>query len=227
MDLAVQLLLLFRQQLPLPDALPLAFLNLVDDYGCALALGLLADNLALLSNLKSLEAFNLHHDVKALLLLNPLALELLVFLQLLVTDRNDFRVEHHLIHVLYVVMLLVELHLGLGQESLISFACQDLLFGRWQLGCPLAIHLHHTLLACFGRCLLLLKLLAVKLFGLGFIVLGLDFGGTLHTLDLSVVDDVRSAGWLLLCFLTDPSQILNRYDCNLCVILVGSGLVLG
>jgi membrane protein required for beta-lactamase induction len=73
-------------------------------------------------------------------------------------------------------MLLVELHLGLGQESLISFARQDLLFGRWQLECPLAIHLHHTLLECFGRCLLLLKLLAVKLFGLGFIVLGLDFG---------------------------------------------------
>jgi hypothetical protein len=73
-------------------------------------------------------------------------------------------------------MLLVELHLGLGQESLISFACQDLLFGRWQLGCPLAIHLHHTLLACFSRCLLLLKLLAVKLFGLGFVLLGLDLG---------------------------------------------------
>ncbi len=80
LDLAAQLLLFFRQELPLPDALPLAFLNLVDDYGCALALGLLADNLALLSNLKSLEAFNLHHDVKALLLLNPLALEMLVFL---------------------------------------------------------------------------------------------------------------------------------------------------
>jgi hypothetical protein len=80
LDLAIQLLLFFRQQLPLPDALPLAFLNLVDDYSCTLALGMLADNLALISNLESLEAFNLHHDVKALLLLNPLALELLVFL---------------------------------------------------------------------------------------------------------------------------------------------------
>lgn len=63
--------------------------------------------LLLLSGLKALESFNLHHKVELLLFIDPFLLQALVFFQLLVPDRDDFGVQHHLVHVLDVVQLFI------------------------------------------------------------------------------------------------------------------------
>ena len=96
------------------DPLELSLFNLIDDHEGPLFLGLLALNLTLLLQLQRLESLDLHHQVKALLLLDPLGLESLGFIELAITDRHDFRVKHHLVHVLHVVVVLVEHLLSLG-----------------------------------------------------------------------------------------------------------------
>lgn len=83
------LLGLFFKDLPFFDSVLLSFLNLIDNDPCALVGGLDTFLLPLLSGLKTLQSFNFHHDVKSLLLADPVALELFRLLQLLVTDRND------------------------------------------------------------------------------------------------------------------------------------------
>lgn len=80
LDLASHLFLFLGKKFSLTNAFFFTFLNLVDDYKCAFALLLLADDLALFSNLKTFQALDLHEQVKLFLLFNPLTFELLVFL---------------------------------------------------------------------------------------------------------------------------------------------------
>lgn len=84
------MLLFFLEHFALLDALDFSLLNLVDNHEGALAAGLLTHALALLSNLESLESFNLHKQVELSLLFDPLGLKLFVFLELLVADRYYF-----------------------------------------------------------------------------------------------------------------------------------------
>jgi len=89
-DLASHLLLLLDELLTLLNTLNLALLNLVNNDKSTLAACLTTDGLTLLGNLKALESLNLHKEVKLALLFKPLLLELLVLVQLLVTDRYNF-----------------------------------------------------------------------------------------------------------------------------------------
>lgn len=148
--LSEHLLHLSLAHLLLLDALELAFLDLVDDHEGALLLGLLALDLALLLELEGLESLDLHHEVKALLLLNPLLLEALGLLELPVSDGDDLGVEHHLVHVLHVIVVLVEHLLGLGEESVGLFLVDDLLLGGGHLECALLIEVEHPLLSGLG-----------------------------------------------------------------------------
>ena len=54
-------------------------------------------------NLKALKSLNLHHEIKLLLLLNILLLELLRFNELFVSHSNHFGVKNNLVHFFDVV----------------------------------------------------------------------------------------------------------------------------
>lgn len=82
-------------------------LDLVDDDLGALLAGLSLLGFALLLFLQHLEPLDLHHEVQLLLLGDPLLLQHLVLFELLVADGHHLGVEHHLVHVLDVVELLV------------------------------------------------------------------------------------------------------------------------
>ena len=70
-------------------ALNFALLDLVNDDRGTHALGFHASLFAFLEDLEFLEAFNFHHEVKAFLLIDPLLLEDLVFLELFVADSDN------------------------------------------------------------------------------------------------------------------------------------------
>jgi len=65
-------------------------------------------------NFEHLESLNFHHEVEFLLFFNPLLLETLVFLELFISDGYDFGVEHHLVHVLYIVQVFIHAFLSLA-----------------------------------------------------------------------------------------------------------------
>jgi hypothetical protein len=54
-------------------------------------------------NLKALKSLNLHHEIKLLLLLNILLLELLRFNELFVSHSNNLGVKNNLVHFFDVV----------------------------------------------------------------------------------------------------------------------------
>lgn len=99
------------------NALLFTFLDLVNDNGSSLLTGNGPAVLTLFLFLERLQSFNLHHEVKALLLLHPLGFELLGLFELLVTDSNDLGVHNHLVHVLNIVVLFVHLGLSLSEET--------------------------------------------------------------------------------------------------------------
>ena len=127
LGLADHLLHLTLTHLLLLDALQLSLLNLIDDHQRALLLGSLALDLTLLLELKGFQTLNLHHEVEALLFFDPLLFEALGLLELAVADCDNLGVEHHLIHVLDIVMLLVHHLLSLGEETLSLLFFEDLL----------------------------------------------------------------------------------------------------
>jgi hypothetical protein len=90
LDLASHLLLLFDELLALLDTLNLALLDLIHNNEGALAASLTTDSLTLLSNFETLESLNFHQEVELALLFKPLLFELLVLIQLSVTDRYNF-----------------------------------------------------------------------------------------------------------------------------------------
>ena len=71
-------------------ALFFTFLNLIDNFTSTFTGRDLALNLTILLRLDILEAFDLHHGVEMFLLANPLAFEVLILLNLLVTNSEYF-----------------------------------------------------------------------------------------------------------------------------------------
>jgi len=112
LNLASHLFLFFSKKFTLADTFLLTFLNLINNDKCALALLVLANNLALFSHFETLQALDLHQQVKLLLFFDPLTFELLVFLQLFVTDGYNLGVQNHLVHVLYIVKFFIQLSLS-------------------------------------------------------------------------------------------------------------------
>merc|ERR1719174_1517575 len=98
-------------------ALGLAVLDLLDDHLGAAALVRDALLLALLVHLQRLQALDLHHLVQLALLLLLLLLDVPLLLDLGVADGDDLRVQHHLVHVLHVIHLLVQRLLGLLEHA--------------------------------------------------------------------------------------------------------------
>lgn len=153
------LCLLALENFSLLEAILFTLLDLVNNDGSSSALGLHAQLLSLVLHLKGLQTLDFHHQVQALLLLNPLLLQGLVLLKLLVSDGDDLGVKSHLIHVLNIVMLLIELLLGLLEETVGTGVLLALNLRGRQLFGPFLVHLHHLLLAGLGLSLLLSLLL--------------------------------------------------------------------
>jgi len=133
----------------LSDTFFLTFLNLIDDNECSLALSLLTDDFAFLGYFQSLKTFDLHKQVKFLLFLDPLLLEVFVFLKLLVTDRYNLRVKNHLIHVLDIVKFFVKLCLGLTQDTEIFISLSNFRLGRRYLLAAFTVHFLHASFSVF------------------------------------------------------------------------------
>jgi hypothetical protein len=155
-----QKLALLSEIVLMPLASLFALLNLVDDLERASLGSDLALVLAVGLSLQVLESLDFHHEIEAFLFFNPFLFELLVFFKLLITDCNNFGVEHHRIHLLHVVFALINLSLRLRQKCLVF----GLVF-RIKGGCGNsigagAVQLLHTLLALVG-----LKSLLLFLFG--------------------------------------------------------------
>ena len=93
----------------------LPLLDLVNEDLLPLLQSQFAPLLTLILLLEILKSFNLHHKIELLLFLDPLLLKSDVFFKLLVPDRSHFGIEHHLIHVLDIILLFVKLHLCLGK----------------------------------------------------------------------------------------------------------------
>ena len=134
---------------------------MIYDHQRTLFLGVLTLNLALLLELEGLESLDFHHQIKALLLFNPLLLKALGLLELAVTDGHDLGVQHHLIHLFDIIVLFVHHLLGLGKEGVSLVLLDLLLLAEGHLGCALFVQLKHALLAglscCHGTVLLFLE----------------------------------------------------------------------
>ena len=94
--------------------------NLVDQNLLALES---CGNLPLLTiflHLQKLKPLYFHHEIELLLLVEVLSLEVLLFLELLITHSDDLGVEDHLVHLLDVVQLLIKEHLGPGEHTVSS-----------------------------------------------------------------------------------------------------------
>ena len=149
------LLLLAFQHLSLLDPLHLPLLNLLNNDSGSSTLGFLSKAFPFVLGLEGLEPLDFHHQVKALLLIDPFGLELLVLLQLLVPHSHNLRVKRHLVHVFHIIVLLVELLLGFGQEAFGSGVVFDFNLAGRQFLAPGTVHLHHFRLTCLGCSLLL------------------------------------------------------------------------
>lgn len=94
--------------------------NLVDDHLCTSLTSNGCPLLSLVLSLDRLQPLYLHHHVKSPLFINPVLFELPVLLQLLISDCVDLRCQHHRVHVLYVVIVLIQLVLGFGQQGVLA-----------------------------------------------------------------------------------------------------------
>lgn len=96
-----------------------SLLDLLYKYPFPLVCSLYLPLLAVVLLLQRFESLDFHHEVQLFLLLDKFLFQLLVLLDLFVTDGNDFRVETNLIHLLHIIELFVELLLGSGEEPLL------------------------------------------------------------------------------------------------------------
>lgn len=132
------------------NAVKLTLLNLINDHKGALLLCFLALHLTLFLELEGLQTFNLHHQVKSLLLLDPLLLKAFGLLKLFVSNCHDLGVEHHLIHVLDIIVVLIEHLLSFSEKPISLFLVNNLLLrGRHLVGAFL-VKVKHFLLSGFG-----------------------------------------------------------------------------
>jgi hypothetical protein len=211
-NVAQHLLLLSDYLLALRDASLLAFLDLVDNDGSTLALGLDAFDFTFFRSLEALKTLNLHHEVEALLLFGPLFFKNFVLLHLLVANSYNFTVKHQLVHELHIVLLFINLKLRLREQTRF-FLLLLLLSQRWgHLVGTLPVALHHALLASSIGRLLRLKLLSVKLLGSSLILFGLNDGTLLHTVDVADNEHSGLAGGLFFCLLPDGAEVCSRND---------------
>ena len=183
------LLLLALKLLTFLDSLDFSLFDLLDDNGCTAALGLHSQSLSFILSFQCLQTLDFHHQIKAFLLIDPFLLELFVLVELLVTHRDDFGVERHLVHVLHVVVLLVELLLRLGEQTLRPLVLLNLNLSRWQLRASVTVHLDHFLLASLGSRLLLCFLLLHDLLLVFLLLLSLNLGRSFHTGDIGRRDN--------------------------------------
>lgn len=149
-NIGLQLDLLLISELLLFHSLDGSLLNLIDyDLGALLS-GLSLPDLSLLLFLEDLESLDLHHEVEFLLLLDPLLLEPLVFLELLISNGHDLGVEHHLVHLLHVVQVVIDGFLGLRKKRLVLGNLVLLLVAQLDLLGPSLVHLNHFFLLGLG-----------------------------------------------------------------------------
>mmetsp|Transcript_128538 Transcript_128538/g.274120 ORF Transcript_128538/g.274120 Transcript_128538/m.274120 type:complete len:433 (+) Transcript_128538:43-1341(+) len=92
----------------LAHPLSLPVLDLLDDDLSAAALALKALLLAHLVHAQGLETLDLHHGIEVALLLFLLRLGVPLLLDLRITNSHNLSVEHHLVHVLDIVHILVQ-----------------------------------------------------------------------------------------------------------------------
>jgi hypothetical protein len=167
----------------------LALLDLVDDLESA---GLGSDLALVLAGslgLKVLEPLDFHHEVEAFLFVDPFLFELFVFLELLIADRYNFGVEHHSVHLLYVVLALINLGLGLGEKSLLLSLVGGVKDGCGNAFGAGAVKLLHTLLALVGlESLLFLLFAGERVLGNRFL-LGHDLSAGANGLQVRPADD--------------------------------------
>lgn len=148
-DIVQQLLSLLVADFLLLHPLKGSFLDLVDNHLLSAKTLLNLQGLAFFFDFEHLESLNLHHEVEFLLLFNPLLLETLILLKLLVSDGNDLGVEHHLVHVLDIVKVFIHAFLSLAQQRLRLILFFNLPLSWCNLLSSCGIHLHHFGLSHF------------------------------------------------------------------------------
>lgn len=126
-----------------------SLLDLINDDLGTLLSGIGLSHLSFFLLLKDLESLDFHHEVKLLLLLNPLGLESLILIKLLISNGNDFRVENHLIHLLDIIEFVVHHFLSLREESLILRMLILLLICWLHFLGSCLVHLDHLFLLGF------------------------------------------------------------------------------
>ena len=201
--------------LALANSVLLALLDLFDDDSGTTTLGFNSQLLTLVLSLESLQTLDFHHDVEALLFFEPLSLKGLVLRQLAVTNSYNLSVQSHLVHELHIVVFFVELLLGLSEETIGTLVLLDLNLGGRQFLGPLSVHLHHLLLAGFGKGLLLLLLLLLNAFLLSGILLRSHHSLTSHTGDVSLGQDSSFTSGILAGLLdvsTHLAKVIVAHD---------------
>ena len=159
-DVCKELGLLLLTDLLLLHAVLLTRRNLIDKNLGAALLSIGSAFLTLKLGLDCLEALDFHHHVESLLLLDPVLLEDLVLVELPLADGPDFRGQHHLVHVLHIVVVFVHLLLSALKKCVLSKGL-DLHLKRCSC-LPLAVLPLHALLACNRNCHGLLALLLLN-----------------------------------------------------------------
>jgi hypothetical protein len=134
---------------------------------------------------------------------------MLVLLNLLVADGNNFTVKHHLVHGLHIVLLFVNQHLRLGEQASIFLLLLALALSWGHLVGTLLVALHHTVLAGYVACLLSLKLRSIELFGCGLVLFTLNGRSRLHTVDVAHNEHSGLASGLFNCFFADAAEVFR------------------
>ena len=96
-------------------ALLLAGSDLIDDDLSSISACHSSPFFSFVLGVDGLQALDLHHNVKSLLLSNPVLLEQLVLIELAVSHGGDLRVKHHLVEVLDIIVIFVHLLLSFGK----------------------------------------------------------------------------------------------------------------
>ena len=139
-------------------------------------------------------------------------LKALVLLELLVTNSDNFRVKHHLVHVLHIIKVIVHLLLSAGQQSLVLRVLHPLEFTRRLLSGTFGIELLHFGLAGLGLSHSSRLLLLKQLLLLNHLILSLDSSCVPDAIKVVFTEDDGIVLVVLLDFASDTTQLLKRDD---------------
>ena len=211
-DVGKELSLLLLADLLFLHAVLLTRRDLVDKNLGAAFLSILSAFLTLHLSLNCLQTLDLHHHVESLLLLDPVLLEYLVLIELPLADGPDFRGEHHLVHVLHIVVVFVHLLLSALEKGVLSKGL-DLYLKRGSC-LPLAVLPLHALLTRDGNCHGLLALLLLDATLRHDLRLILYNSSALDSLEVALADDADHRLVLLIAadLLTDLLQLGGGND---------------